>query len=635
MHLRFFCKLRCPPDLEIDLPSIDFLVDDGISILQLKSQIKESPDLKFGYEKMILTFKEILLEDERTLPSYDISHDSELSLTLFAKSGEWDLFVTVENSRQFRSKISLSETISVAIQRLKRKMRIPRNEAASLFLDKNNLPDHLSFSELSPLVLMNILNQRQLELLIGKLETVYVKTLTGKTITLYVPLTVTVDWLKCQIQLREGISPDQQRLIHSGKQLEDGRTLADYNIVTESMIHMVLRIRGQGDLLSNHVVSSVPRNGETNVPVNSTIQISLDSTVGSVTANDALSLRKVGKNRRSSDEKYVDGHTSYDEESRTFSFTPSLSYLPHDEEIEVAITGRYHVSGSFRFHTGPPLQNRLAVSTEGGPCRILEFKFEPPVRPYHCLLSAALDLLHVSRDNFAEMKLALPDGKFTKILSDKDVVQLRDDDSVVVFLRDSSARPAGADPTPFATAVSQQIPYSELALATEDFLASRKLGAGSFGSVYSGLYRHTAVAVKRLERAEIAGACNIENDEQLAAEVRVLSAAQHPCILQLIGFSVDGLAPCLVYPLAEGGSLADRLRRTGGRPPLGVANRVQVLRDVACGMAYLHSLGELHRDVKSANILLDRADAARLGDFGLARRRVPGKALVMQSRRML
>jgi hypothetical protein len=335
----------------------------------------------------------------------------------------------------------------------------------------------------------------------------------------------------------------------------------------------------------------------------------------------------VSKKKRSLDEENVDGRTTYDEASRTLSFTPLLSYLPHNEEIEVTITGRYQVSGSFRFHTGPPRQIRLLVSIEGGESRILNFISE--MRPFHCLLSAALNLLHVGREDFAEMKLALPGGRFATILADLDVVQLRDDDSVVLFLRASSASAAEIDQpeTTFALEVSQQIPYRELALATEDFLAARILGAGSFGSVYSGLYRHTAVAIKRLERAELAGACNIETDEQLAAEVRVLTAAQHPCILQLIGFSVDGLAPCLVYPLAEGGSLADRLCRARGRPPLGIASRVQALRDVACGLAYLHSLGELHRDVKSANILLDRADAARLGDFGLARRRVPGTAI--------
>jgi len=145
--------------------------------------------------------------------------------------------------------------------------------------------------------------------------------------------------------------------------------------------------------------------------------------------------------------------------------------------------------------------------------------------------------------------------------------------------------------------------YDALSAATDKF--SKRLGTGGFGSVFDGtLVSGTRIAVKKLVDA---GAAETSQREQMATEVEVLTHVQHANIVPLLGWSEEGAAPCLVYALMEGGSLQDRLACGDKTVPLASTERITVLSDVARGLAYLHAeVKVIHRDVKSANVLIDR-----------------------------
>jgi ubiquitin len=85
---------------------------------------------------------------------------------------------------------------------------------------------------------------------------IFVKTLTGKTITLDVDYNTSIEDVQYLIREKEGIPPNQQRLIFAGRQIELGRTLADYRVIRESTLHLILRLRGKMRERERHVAHS-------------------------------------------------------------------------------------------------------------------------------------------------------------------------------------------------------------------------------------------------------------------------------------------------------------------------------------------------------------------------------------------
>ncbi|KAG5041027.1 hypothetical protein JHK85_013503 [Glycine max] len=153
--------------------------------------------------------------------------------------------------------------------------------------------------------------------------------------------------------------------------------------------------------------------------------------------------------------------------------------------------------------------------------------------------------------------------------------------------------------------------------ATEDFSPDNKIGEGGFGPVYKGqLSDGTLVAVKQLSSRSRQG-----NGEFLN-EIGMISCLQHPNLVKLHGFCIEGDQLILVYEYMENNSLAHALFSSKDQLKLDWATRLRICIGIAKGLAFLHEESRLkivHRDIKATNVLLDGNLNPKISDFGLAR----------------
>ncbi|XP_075481626.1 chitin elicitor receptor kinase 1-like [Primulina tabacum] len=158
---------------------------------------------------------------------------------------------------------------------------------------------------------------------------------------------------------------------------------------------------------------------------------------------------------------------------------------------------------------------------------------------------------------------------------------------------------------------SVEFSYEELANATNDFDIANKIGEGGFGSVYYAELRDEKAAIKKMD---------MQASKEFLAELKVLTHVHHLNLVRLIGYCVEG-SLFLVYEYIENGNLSQHLRGSD-KEPLTWSTRVQIALDSARGLEYIHEHTVpvyIHRDIKSANILIDKNFRAKVADFGLTK----------------